>query len=61
MLLIIIHIYCLQECEVTKLICAVDMKTKEQKKVKYMKAGGLCMCRIQVGATRAAVFVMVSI
>jgi len=45
----VLHCHTLvEECEVSKLIAAVDMKTKEQKKVKYMKAGGMCICRITV-------------
>lgn len=42
-----LHIHtAVEECEVVKLISAVDMKTKEQKKVKYVKSGAMCVCRI---------------
>ncbi len=34
--------------QVTKLIYELDMKTKEQKKAKYIKTGGVCVCRIAV-------------
>ncbi|EFJ40194.1 elongation factor-like protein [Volvox carteri f. nagariensis] len=42
-----IHTAC-EECEVSKLIAEIDPKTKEQKKVKYIKSGGICICRITV-------------
>lgn len=42
-----IHTTC-EECEVSKLVCEIDMKTKEQKKAKYIKQGGICICRITV-------------
>lgn len=32
----------------TKLVAEIDMKTKEQKKVKYVKQGGLCICRVSL-------------
>lgn len=45
----VLHIHTVvEECEVTKLIAQIDPRTKEQKKVKYMKTGGLCSCRIQL-------------
>lgn len=45
----VLHIHtCVEECEVTKLIAEIDMKTKEQKKCKFVKQGGLCICRISV-------------
>lgn len=44
-----LHIHtCVEECEITKLVAEVDMKTKEQKKAKFIKQGGLCICRISV-------------
>ncbi len=34
----VLHIHtCVEECEVTKLIAEIDMKTKEQKKSKFVK------------------------
>ncbi|GIL59965.1 hypothetical protein Vafri_14604 [Volvox africanus] len=42
-----IHTAC-EECEVSKLVAEIDPKTKEQKKVKYIKSGGICICRITV-------------
>lgn len=43
----VLHIHtAVEECEVVKLISAIDMKTKEQKKVKYVKSGAMCVCRI---------------
>ncbi|WIA14996.1 hypothetical protein OEZ85_001702 [Tetradesmus obliquus] len=43
----VLHIHTIvEECEVTKLVHAVDMKTKEPKKVKYVKSGAMCVCRI---------------
>jgi peptide chain release factor subunit 3 len=42
-----IHTAC-EECEVIKLISEVDPKTKEQKKARFVKQGGICMCRISV-------------
>lgn len=42
-----IHTAC-EECEITKLICEIDPKTKEQKKAKFVKQGGICICRISV-------------
>jgi peptide chain release factor subunit 3 len=43
----ILHIHtAVEECEVVKLVSAIDMKTKEQKKVKYVKSGAMCVCRI---------------
>jgi peptide chain release factor subunit 3 len=45
----ILHIHtAVEECEITKLIAEIDMKTKEQKKAKFVKQGGLCLCRISV-------------
>jgi len=45
----VLHIHtCVEECEITKLVAEIDMKTKEQKKAKFIKAGGLCICRITV-------------
>lgn len=45
----VLHIHtCVEECEITKLVAEVDMKTKEQKKAKFIKQGGLCICRISV-------------
>jgi hypothetical protein len=38
----------MEECEVTKLVAEVDMKTKEQKKSRFVKTGGMCICRIGV-------------
>lgn len=34
--------------QVTKLIAEIDPKTKEQKKSKYIKNGGICIARITV-------------
>ncbi|KAF8060481.1 Gspt2 [Scenedesmus sp. PABB004] len=43
----VLHIHTIvEECEVTKLVHAIDMKTKENKKVKYVKSGAMCVCRI---------------
>lgn len=43
----VLHIHTIvEECEVTKLLYAVDMKTKDQKKVKFVKSGAMCVCRI---------------
>jgi len=45
----ILHIHTVvEECEVTKLIASVDTKTKEHKKVKFVKTGDMCICRIKV-------------
>lgn len=45
----ILHIHTIvEECEVTKLVSVIDMKTKEQKKAKYVKSGALCVCRFTV-------------
>ncbi|MEW5299290.1 MAG: hypothetical protein WDW36_002320 [Sanguina aurantia] len=45
----ILHIHtAVEECEVTKLIAEIDVKTKEQKKAKYVKTGGMVICRISV-------------
>lgn len=45
----VLHIHtAVEECEITKLICEIDPKTKEQKKVKFIKQGGICHCRIAV-------------
>lgn len=44
-----LHIHtAVEECEVTKIVAEIDMKTKEQKKAKFIKQGGLCICRIQL-------------
>lgn len=44
-----LHIHtAVEECEITKLVAEIDMKTKEQKKAKFVKQGGLCICRISV-------------
>ncbi|KAG2492459.1 hypothetical protein HYH03_009400 [Edaphochlamys debaryana] len=42
-----IHTAC-EECEVSKLVAEIDPKTKEQKKTKYIKQGGICIARITV-------------
>ncbi|GFR50970.1 hypothetical protein Agub_g13293, partial [Astrephomene gubernaculifera] len=42
-----IHTAC-EECEVSKLVAEIDPKTKEQKKCKYIKSGGICICRITI-------------
>lgn len=34
--------------QLTKLVAEIDPKTKEQKKCKYIKAGGVCIARIAV-------------
>lgn len=34
--------------QVSKLVAEIDPKTKEQKKAKYIKQGGICICRITV-------------
>lgn len=34
--------------QVVKLISEFDPKTKESKKARYIKAGGICVCRITV-------------
>ncbi|KAF5834493.1 P-loop containing nucleoside triphosphate hydrolase protein [Dunaliella salina] len=45
----ILHIHAsMEECEITKMIAEVDMKTKEQKKARFVKQGGMCICRIAV-------------
>ncbi|KAI8464657.1 MAG: elongation factor-like protein [Monoraphidium minutum] len=45
----VMHIHTsVEECEVVKLVSAIDMKTKEQKKVKYVKSGAMCVCRISL-------------
>jgi len=45
----ILHIHtAVEECEVTKLVAEIDPKTKEQKKSKFIKSGGVCICRISV-------------
>jgi len=45
----ILHIHtAVEECEVVKLVSAIDMKTREVKKVKYVKSGAMCVCRIQL-------------
>lgn len=42
-----IHTAC-EECEITAMLCEIDPKTKAEKKVKFVKQGGVCICRIQV-------------
>lgn len=37
-----------EECEVTKLLAEIDKKTGEQKKSRFVKSGGVCLCRITV-------------
>ncbi len=45
----VLHIHtAVEECEITKLISEFDPKTKEFKKAKFIKQGGVCMCRISV-------------
>lgn len=45
----ILHIHtAVEECEIVKLVSEVDMKTKEAKKVKYVKSGAMCICRISL-------------
>nr|QKY15201.1 elongation factor-like protein (EFL) [Polytomella parva] len=45
----ILHIHtAVEECEVTKLVSEIDPKTKEQKRAKYIKSGGICVCRISI-------------
>eukprot|EP00798_Chlamydomonas_sp_ICE-L_P005049 gene5049-34838_t len=45
----VLHIHtAVEECEVTKLIYEIDPKTKAQKKAKFIKSGGICVCRIAV-------------
>jgi peptide chain release factor subunit 3 len=45
----VLHIHtAVEECEVVKLVSAIDMKTKEAKKAKFVKSGAMCVCRIQV-------------
>ncbi|KAL6748151.1 elongation factor-like protein [Haematococcus lacustris] len=45
----ILHIHtAVEECEITKLVCEIDMKTKDQKKTRFIKQGGMCICRITV-------------
>ncbi len=38
----------MEEAEVTKLLSAIDPKTREEKKVKFVKVGAVCRCRITV-------------
>lgn len=45
----VLHIHtAVEECEITKLVCEIDPKTKAEKKVKFIKSGGICICRIKV-------------
>ncbi|KIY92393.1 G1 to S phase transition 2 [Monoraphidium neglectum] len=45
----ILHIHtAVEECEIVKLVSAIDMRTKETKKVKYVKSGAMCVCRISL-------------
>lgn len=45
----ILHIHAsMEECEITKMVAEVDMKTKEHKKARFVKQGGMCICRISV-------------
>jgi len=45
----VLHIHTnVEECEITKLVCEVDPKTKAEKKVRFVKQGGICICRIAV-------------
>jgi peptide chain release factor subunit 3 len=37
-----------EECEVTKIVAAIDPKTKEKKKTKFVKSGSICIARIAV-------------
>lgn len=37
-----------EECEITRLVAAVDPKTKEKKKAKFVKSGAMCIARIAV-------------
>ena len=45
----VLHLHTVvEECEITKLVSAIDMKTKEAKRVKFVKNGACCVCRITV-------------
>lgn len=45
----VLHIHtAVEECEISKMVCEIDPKTKEQKKSKFVKQGGICICRITV-------------
>lgn len=45
----VLHLHSVvEECEVIKLVAAIDPKTKEKKKAKYVKTGGICIARIAV-------------
>jgi peptide chain release factor subunit 3 len=45
----ILHLHSVvEECEVIKLVAAIDPKTKEKKKTKFVKSGSICIARIAV-------------
>ena len=45
----ILHLHSIvEECEVIKLVAAIDPKTKEKKKTKFVKSGSICIARIAV-------------
>lgn len=45
----ILHLHSIvEECEVTKIVAAIDPKTKEKKKTKFVKSGSICIARIAV-------------
>eukprot|EP00887_Chlorella_sp_A99_P005761 scaffold1.g5761.t1 len=45
----VLHIHSIvEECEITRLVAAIDPKTKEKKKAKFVKSGAMCVARIKV-------------
>lgn len=43
----ILHLHSIvEECEITKIVHQVDMKTRENKKVKFVKSGAVVVVRI---------------
>lgn len=45
----VLHIHSLvEECEVTKLLAEINLKTKEQKRTKFVKSNTMAICRIAV-------------
>ena len=45
----VLHIHtAVEECEITKLVGAMDPKTREMKKAKFVKSGAVAVVRVQL-------------